>query len=406
MRRIWGKYDNITRQALGACFFAFLFNGVLTMMIGSALPDMKATYHLSDTQAGLMLSGHSAGNLIACFLSGLVPLWLGRRKSITILSVIAALGFIMMLVSGNPLWLITAFVLTGVGRGSISNFNNGTVNLVTGGSPTAINLLHSFFAIGAISAPLLFLLANRLSGWRAAILLTVALGVAVSFNFSRLHLPNDRPDRGDGRQKSMAFLRNRTYLILAGMLFFYLCAEYAINGWLVSYLQSKPELLAQLQAGGQEPHTALVTYSQTMATLFWAIILFGRLVSAALARRVPQKLLIMLDSIGVTAFFVLLLLNSSIVIVTIAIIGLGFCMAGICPMIYSDASYITNRYPMGTSTLLAIGSVGAILMPALVGAIADAYGFTGGMSGILIGILALLILAILNYWVKPQPVRE
>lgn len=312
----------------------------------------------------------------------------------------------MMLVSGNPLWLITAFVLTGVGRGSISNFNNGTVNLVTGGSPTAINLLHSFFAIGAISAPLLFLLANRLSGWRAAILLTVALGAAVSFNFSRLHLPNDRPDRGDSRQKSMAFLRNRTYLLLAGMLFFYLCAEYAINGWLVSYLQSKPELLAQLQAGGQEPHTALVTYSQTMATLFWAIILVGRLVSATLARRVPQKLLIMLDSIGVTAFFVLLLLNNSIVIVTVAIIGLGFCMAGICPMIYSDASYITNRYPMGTSTLLAIGSVGAILMPALVGAIADAYGFTGGMSGILFGILALLVLAILNYWIKPQPVRE
>ena len=61
---------------------------------------------------------------------------------------------------------------------------------------------------------------------------------------------------------------------------------------------------------------------------------------------------------------------------------------------------------MGTSTLLAIGSVGAILMPALVGAIADAYGFTGGMSGILFGILALLVLAILNYWIKPQPVRE
>ena len=203
MRKIWEKYDPVTRQTLGACFLAFFFNGVLTMMIGSALPDMKAAYGINDTQAGLMLSGHSAGNLIACFLSGLVPLWLGKRKSITVLSAIAAIGFLMMLASGNPIWLVVAFILTGIGRGSISNFNNGTVNLVTAGSPTAINLLHSFFAIGAISAPLFFLLANRLSGWRAAILLTVALGVTVSFNFSRLHLTNDRPDRTDHRQKSM-----------------------------------------------------------------------------------------------------------------------------------------------------------------------------------------------------------
>ncbi|MCE5344369.1 MAG: hypothetical protein LLF96_12410 [Eubacteriales bacterium] len=140
-----------------------------------------------------------------------------------------------------------------------------------------------------------------------------------------------------------------------------------------------------------------------MATLLWTVMLAGRLTSAALAHKLPQKLLIMLGSVGVTLFFTLLLLNDRMVLVTIAVAGLGFSMAGICPMIYSDASYITNRYPMGTSTLLAIGSLGAILMPALVGVMADTYGFTGGMSTILLSIIALMALSILNYRLKPVP---
>ena len=114
----------------------------------------------------------------------------------------------------------------------------------------------------------------------------------------------------------------------------------------------------------------------------------------------------MLDSVGVLFFFILLLMSSHILPLTVAIAGLGFCMAGICPMIYSDASYINNLYPMGTSTLLAIGSVGAIVMPMLVGIMADAYGFAGGMSSILFGIVALLILSILNYALKPKSISN
>lgn len=156
-------------------------------------------------------------------------------------------------------------------------------------------------------------------------------------------------------------------------------------------------------AGGQN---ALVTYSQTMATLLWTVILAGRLVSAVMVRKVPQKRLIMLDSIGVAVFFTLLLLGDSIIVVTLAIMGLGFCIASICPMIYSDASYITNRYPMGTSVLLALGAVGAMIMLPLVGVVSDAYGFTGGMSVILFGVAALLVLSILNAVLKPVRIQQ
>jgi fucose permease len=400
-----GRFGADVRRTLAICFSSFFFNGLMTMMMGSVLPDLKAAYGLTDTQGGLMLAAHSAGNLAACLLGGLVQLRLGSRRAITLLSVAAALGYTMLPLSGNPAWLIAAFTLSGVGRGSISNFNNGTVTRVTQGSPSASNLLHSFFAIGAISAPLVFLLLSRVAGWQAAAFATAALGLTVSLAFTRLPAAADKPAAAGQSRQSFAFLRDPAYLIFGGMMFFYLCAEYSVNGWLVTYLQSRPALLAQFAAAGGDARAALVTYSQAMATLFWAVILAGRLLSAVLSRRVPQKLMMLIGSAGALGFFLLLLLSASAWPATAAVAGLGFCFSGICPMIYSDASSITNRYPLGVSGILAIGSVGAILMPALVGAVADAYGFAGGMAAILGGMVALLLLCALNYARGPRAAR-
>lgn len=405
MERFLGKIDKSSKKILYACFFAFFFNGMFTLMMGSIMPDMKLAYNLSDTQSGLMMSGHSAGNLLAGLFSGLVALYLGKRKSIVMLSVLSAVGFGMMLISGNPVWLVAAFVCTGIGRGSVSNFNNATVNQVTGGSPAASNLLHCFFAVGAFSAPMIFLLANSLAGWRLAVGIIVVLGLLVVINFTRMRLPDDMPDRKDKTQSSMVFLKNYSYLIAAGMMFFYLCAEYSINGWLVTYLQNKPAMMAVFSAS-ENATSALKTYSQTMATLLWVIILVGRLTCAVLSKRIPQKRLLVVTSAGAVAFFALLLAGESVVVVTLAVAGLGFSLAGICPMIYSDASHITNVYPMGTSILLALGSIGAIVMPSIVGMTADAYGFTGGMTCILVAVVLLLVLAVINALVKPKLVEK
>lgn len=392
MNRLFPDMDKASRKILGICYFAFFFSGIFSLMMGSLLPDIKAEYALSDGQSGLLLSGHSLGNLLAAITSGLVPLVLGKRKSMMVLSSLTIIGFAMMLLYGNPIWLVVAFVLTGIGRGSVSNFNNGTVGQLSGGSPAASNLLHGSFAVGALSAPLVFLLANNLGGWKAAVGIILLLGVFVVAGFSQMRFTEDRPNPQDKNQSSMAFLKNRSYLIWAGMMLCYLCGEYSINGWLVTFLQNKSSLLQVFDAAGE----GLRTYSQTMASLFWALMLVGRLVCAALSAKIPQKQLLVVTSMGSVAFFALLLLGESLWLVTLSIAGLGLCLAGICPMIYSDATVITNQYPMGTSILLALASIGAILMPSVVGFTADAYGFTGAMGCILLAFVLLLVLAICN----------
>ncbi|MBE5800997.1 MAG: MFS transporter [Clostridiales bacterium] len=400
------QMDQKRRTVLFTCFFAFFCNGSLSMTLGSVLPDLKAVYGLNDSVSGLFLSAHSAGNLIAGFLSGVIPLYLGEKRSIMMLSVLAFIGFIMMTLWGNPVWLLMAFLLTGLSRGSVTNFTNRMVNVLSGGNPAASNMLHASFAIGAIITPMAFLLLRTWIGWQAGVCFVIVCGLISLNNLRRMKLDKDRPDPGDKSNRSLSFLRNPSFLILAMMMFCYLCSEYALNGWLVTYIQNKESLLNSFGVQGKALSQAVAAYSQSMATLLWTVMLAGRLLCAALSVKVSQKLLMLVSSFGAAIFFTLMLLGGSITAVTLAVAGLGLCMAGICPMIYSDAALFTNTYPLATGALLAIGSSGAIAMPTVVGVMAEKFGFTGGMSAIMVTIVLLTVFSVLNVAVKTHVPAE
>ena len=384
------------RRLLLTCFYVYFCSGLVTLMLGSAMPDLKRTWALSDSFSGVLLSAHSAGNLIAGFVSGLVPFWLGRRRSIMLLSSMTFIGMAVMALTGIPGLLFMAFVLTGFGRGSVTNFNNHTVNALTGGSPAAANILHACFAVGAIAAPMVFLLLSRVITWQAGLFFVVICGTAAVILFFRAQVPDDRPDRKQKEARTVAFLKEPAFLVFAGMMFCYICSEYAINGWLVTYLQHKQALFTVM---GEE---GIAAYSQFMATLLWAVILAGRLTCAWLSRKVSQKILMLIASIGMSACFAGMLFALSVPVVTVCIAGVGFCMAGICPMIYSDAAYYTNTYPLATGTLLVFGATGGILMPGLVGFLAQHGGFEGSMAAILVSIVLLTVFAAVNIRMKTR----
>lgn len=386
------RIDRRQRFLLYASFYGFFCNGMLSLLMGSVMPDLKAAYGLTDTVSGVFLSAHSAGNLIAGFISGLVPLWLGRRRSIMLLSSLGMLGYVMMLVFGNPVWLFVAFLFVGMGRGSVTNFSNRMVNRLSGGSPAATNLLHSAFAIGAILTPAVFLTLRTSVSWQAGVVFVAVCILFSVTNYSRMKMEDDHPARSDKQNSTLCFLKDPSFLTLAMMMFCYLCSEYAINGWLVTYVQHKDSLMAALTASG----SSLTAYSQMMATLLWVVMLIGRLICAALSMKVSQRLMMFVSSIGMAAFFLLMLLSENTTMLTLSVVGLGLCMAGICPMIYSDAAHYTNTYPMATSALLAIGSAGAIVMPTVVGSLAERLGFGGGMSAILVTIVLLVVFSGVN----------
>ena len=187
----YSELDKDKKYILICCFFVFAVNGLYAMILGSLLPIISNEYGLNNTMSGALLSAHQAGNLIAGFIAGVLPLYLGRKKAIMFLCSFVVMGFSIMVLTGNPVLLILEFLFTGLSRGSISNFNNTIVNEVSNSSPAALNFLHSIFAIGALIAPFLVILCTNIGGdkgWKIAACVIIVLAIISIFLFSKMKI--------------------------------------------------------------------------------------------------------------------------------------------------------------------------------------------------------------------------
>lgn len=393
----YSQLDRDEKYILNCCFYVFAVNGLYSMILGSILPLISGEYGLNDTVSGILISSHQVGNLIAGFIAGILPLYLGRKNSIMFLSSFVVIGFSIMIFTGNPILLITGFLFTGLSRGSISNFNNTTVNNVTNSNPAALNFLHSIFAIGALTSPFLVIISTKIAGdigWKIAAGVIIVLCLISILLFSRMKLEEPKVKTEKKIEKSRmsyGFFKDRGFWISSGILFFYLCAEATINGWIVKYFV--------------DSNIMTIEYAQMLASLLWVVILAGRLTCAFLGDRISKKVLLLITSSGTAAFYLLLLSTSNLRIITIAIMGLGFSMAGIYPTTVSTVGNIIKSYPMAMGVLLVLGGVGAILMPIITGALADAFGIFAGMGAIVVAIILMLVCVIL-YALRPDVSTE
>jgi len=380
----YSKLGNDEKYILICCFFVFAVNGLYAMILGSLLPIISNEYGLNNTMSGALLSAHQAGNLIAGFIAGVLPLYLGRKKAIMFLCSFVVMGFLIMIITGNPVLLILGFLFTGISRGSISNFNNTIVNEVSNSSPAALNFLHSIFAVGALSAPFLVILCTNIGGdkgWKIAAGVIIVFAIISIFLFSKMKIDDDAKN-SEKVKISYEFLKNKNFLISVGIIFFYLCAEATINGWMVKYFIDSSIMT--------------IKYAQMLASLLWVVILLGRLTCAFLGDKVSKKALLLTTSLGTAGFYLLLLSSQNLTVITIAIMGLGLSMAGIYPTTVATIGSTIKAYPMSMGVLLMISGIGAIIMPIITGALSDAYGILAGMSAIVIAIALMILCVVLS----------
>jgi len=373
------------KYILICCFFVFAVNGLYSMMLGSLLPLISNEYGLNNTISGGLISAHQVGNLIAGFIAGVLPVYLGRKKAIIFLCGFVIVGFLMMMSTGNPVLLILAFLFTGLSRGSISNFNNSVVNEVSGSSPAALSILHSIFAVGALLAPILVIASTTIGGdqgWRLATGFIIILAIISMVLFSRMTM--DDSAKKHKKSLSYVFLKDKYFWVGTGILFFYLCAEAAITGWLVKYFV--------------DSNTMSTEYAQMLNSLLWVVILAGRLSTAFVGDRIRKETILVFASLGTVTFYTLLLSTQSLTLITVAIMGLGFSMAGIYPTTIATVGGTINKYPMAMGVLLMLGGIGAILMPVITGALSDQFGILAGMSAIVVAIILMIICVVINIY--------
>lgn len=374
----------IDKKLFGSCYYVFFVNGILALMVGAMMPYLRQEYGISYQLAGMLVSAHSVGNLISSFAGGLLPLYIGRKKSIMLFTACGVAAFLLIIAVNVPAVLILAFLMTGIARGAASNFCNTMINEAAPGKAWALNILHAVFSVGAFLAPflVLFWTRNNAGNWIYASLTAAALLATSMLLQMFMNIKNDKPRKADAGKSNWGFLKDRQYLTAAGILFSYLCAEQAVNGWLVTYLQ---------ESGIMSPN-----FSQIMASVLWMVMLGGRLLTAWISGRMEKSQLLLLSSFGYIVCFVLLITSRSFGPAALGVIGVGFFMAGLYPTTVSSIGHIAVKYPMALSTVLTFAGLGAILMPAAIGIVAEKVGIIGGMSIVTIAVIITCLLIIYN----------
>ncbi len=377
-------------------YSVFLLNGMLALSIGSLLPFIREARGLEYAFCGLIVSLHSVGNLVSSFVAGTLPVLIGRKKSILLFNAFYAVSYLLILFGGNSLCIALAFFMTGLARGATSNFCNTTINNLAPGKAWIINGLHAMFSVGAFLFPILLtvLTKNGDGNWVYACGFMAVMGVISWILYFRIPVEQDAAQKKKETNGSFVFFQEPMFYLCILTLFFYLCAEQGVIGWLVTYFKDTGLLNASL--------------SQMTASIQWIMILAGRLATAWLSTRVAKEKLLRIMGIGLVVFFVVLITGTNAAWIMIGIIGFGFSMAGIYPTTVSFAGNLIKDYPMSWSFILTLASIGSIVMPSIIGKIADAAGIAVGMSSVaVVVVIDLIFIFILTGFVrrKEQPVK-
>lgn len=373
------------------CCYGYSVSGMAVLVIGAILPSVIAEAKISFLAAGGLLSVMAVGNLLASFLFPAMVSVFGRRASITLLTSLAPLCLLGLTLL-PPLPVLYGIMLVyGLVRGSVTIINNAAVNdIYDTNAAGKLNLLHCCFAVGAFLAPFLTAVFMKLGlGWRAVIYLLIFITgtSALTYGTMDYSLLNGGTSRTNGstkpgRPESRSFLHSFQFYCIALILFFYLGVENCINGWFVTYLQNTGVMSE--------------TYATTLVSVTWLVIMGGRLVCAALSRHMARSTIIFFNALGSGLCFFLLISTRSLPIITLALIGFGFFLAGIYPTCIANAGPLIQGSTSGMAMLTAISALGGIVTPQLVGGAADHIGIVAAIGVLIVNVVVVITLAGVN----------
>jgi fucose permease len=367
---------------------AFLLIGWSGLLVPSLIRSVKESFDQSDAGIGLFYLLFSGAWAAGAFGGGLVTERLGRRRVLTLAAALIAVGLIGLGVAPSWATFLVAALPGGLGAGIIDGGGNGLfLDLYPSARGRALNLLHLFFSIGALTAPVTvgLLVENGLE-WQSILIATGLAAIPVSVLFGIVRMPGGRragteaSEPPDGSTSRVRPARLAAPLLLLGFaIACYVASEVGVSSWLVRYLEPAPLSVATLTL-----------------TLYWAGIAVGRLISSLLADRFDHRRFTLACAASLAVVLVGAILIPSLP-VSIGLFALAGVASGpIFPMIiaiggerYRDRSTAVSGFLGGT------GVVGSIVYPAIMGFLSVTVGLTVAMLGNAVLALACAIALVL-----------
>ena len=362
-----------------AGFLTFFFSGICAISSGVVVSLLQEKYGFAYGMTGTLLSLMSIGNLLAGFLTGVLPGVLGFKPSVLLLTTGYALGYGMMGLSGAELLLSVSFFLVGIAKGSAMNACTILVSDNSADRTRGMNLMHSCYACGALLCPFLIAAAARVST-ELAVFLLAAVGLVLWLVYVFTPLRGGK-SKGSAEKEAIdwSFLRSARFWLLTGLLFFQNAAEQSVNGWMVTYFKGSGIIAGTLAA-----------YT---VTVMWGATLVGRLLIAfVFPLKNPRNAMVGM-SVLCTAFYVLLVMAHTQGAAIVLLFAFAVSMSGLNPTAVASAGRMTSVTSMGI--MLPVASSGAILMPWVIGIVAERAGLAAGMASNIVPCVGLVVFTLL-----------
>ncbi|MDP9482044.1 MAG: MFS transporter [Chloroflexota bacterium] len=385
---------NLTRSAattagiLGC--LVFLLIGWSGLLLPSLIRSVKGAFDQSDAGIGIAYFAYAVTYAVGSFGGGLVTERLGRRTVLSVAAALHGLGFVAL--GFAPTWVVflLAALPAGLGAGALDGGMNGLyLDLFPSGRGRALNLLHIFFGVGALSAPLAVgRLVDLGVDWQAIVVTTGVAAFAVAVLFAIIAMPSGLRPRvalgvptGGSRLDAARGRLAAPLLLLAVAIACYVASEVGVSNWLVRFLEPAP-----------------LSTATTALALFWAGLTLGRLVSARIADRFDHVRFAASCSAAMSAALIGAILSPDLAL-SIVLFGLaGVATGPVFPMIIAIGG---DRYPDRTAAvggfLSGAAVVGSIVYPPIMGFLSVTVGLTVAMMGtVILGLAAAGILVLVG----------
>jgi fucose permease len=344
------------------------------LLVPSAIRSIEATFAQNDAGIGLIYLLYSGAYAAGSFGGGPLTERIGRRRVLVAAAILHGLGIASFGLA--PTWglFVASALLAGLGGGGLDGGSNGLyLDLFRTGRGRAMNLLHLFFSIGALSAPLVVgALIEGGVAWQSVFVGSALAPLALAAWYALAAMPSGRATTsspsgaiGAARSRPLPSGLGLPIALLAVAMATYVASEVGVSSWLVRFLEPAPLSTATLGL-----------------SLFWGGLALGRLVSSGIADR--------FDHVHFTTACAVLLsvaLIGAIVVpslpVSIALFALcGAASGPIFPMVQAiGGERYVDRSAAVSSLLTGFGVVGGTLYPALMGVLSVTVGLTVAMFG-------------------------
>jgi fucose permease len=341
------------------------------LLVPSLIRSIEAAFGQNDAGIGVAYLAYSIAYAIGSVIGGQLVERVGRRTVLVTAAVLHGVGIAGYgLAPSWPLFLAST-VPAGLGAGCLDGGSNGLVlDVYREGRGRAMNLLHVWFSVGALLAPLAIGRAVDAGvAWQLIMVVSALPLAGLAVAYAIVPMPTGRRDRTDVPSPTGAPAAGRLLsgpLILLGVaIATYVAAEIGVSNWLVRYLEPAPLATATLAL-----------------SLMWAGATVGRLLSSAISDRFDHLrfTIVCIISMG-------LAIGAAVAAPSLPLTIALFTLAGIAsgpvfPMIVALGG---ERYPERSAavggSLVGFAVVGSTIYPPAIGFLSVTVGLPIAMAG-------------------------